>query len=100
MWLVCTRVWSNKVEISTGFALIALVISFWSIYTAKRLWFLEHRPIISAEIVINTSGVGIALLDLVVYNSGNRPATQIHLEAEQEHIEQIISLAACRERTN
>ena len=83
-------------EITTGVAIVALLISFWSIYTTRRLWSLENRPIITAEIQVDSSGVGIALLNLVVHNSGNRPATNIYFKAEPENIKKIISKNATK----
>lgn len=78
-------------EMGTGIAAVALLVSFWSMYTTKRLWFLEHRPIVTAEVIVESSGVGIALLNLVIYNSGTRPATTIFLEAEQDDIIKMLS---------
>lgn len=78
-------------------SIIALLLSFLSIYTTVKLWFLENRPIVTAEITEESSGVGTALLNLTIYNSGNRPATNIYFEAEKENINKIISQSAKKE---
>ena len=78
-------------EIRTTFTVIAVVVSLISLYFTRKFWLQSNRPIVSAEIVENSSGVGVALFDLVVYNSGSRPAANIRLFAEKENINQILS---------
>ena len=77
-------------ELRTIFSVIALLISFWSAYTVRRLWYQTHRPIVSAVVRENSSGVGTCLFDLVLINSGNRPATDISFEVKEKDIEKII----------
>ncbi|EDN70159.1 hypothetical protein BGP_2240 [Beggiatoa sp. PS] len=78
-------------ELRTIFSIIAIIISFGSIYYTRHFWLQSNRPIITAEIVENSSGVGIALFDLVISNSGNRPAINIMIQAEKADIEKIFS---------
>jgi len=54
------------------------------------LWYQANRPIITAEIRENSSGVGIILFDLVILNSGNRPAVDITLHAKSIDLDNIL----------
>ncbi|MCK5716567.1 MAG: hypothetical protein KAH77_03690 [Thiomargarita sp.] len=80
------------IELKT-ISLLALVISIFSItislFFTFFLWKKSNRPIVSAEIVVEKSGVGVASFNLVIYNSGNRPATKITLHAKKENIEKL-----------
>ena len=84
------------IEYTTIISAVAAITSLVSLYFTRRFWLLTHRPIVTAEIVENTSGVGIVVFDLVVYNSGNRPAVNIKLCAESKDIEKIFSEKASR----
>lgn len=77
-------------EIRSIFTIIAVLVSFWSAYTVRRLWYQANRPIISVEIKENTSGEGDVIFDMVVHNSGNRPATDIVINAKKEDIDKIL----------
>ena len=87
-------------EIRTLFAIIAVVISFFSFYFTRRFWLESNRPIVTAEIVENDSGVDMALFDLIVHNSGSRPAINIRLSAEKENIVKIFSENIALEHKN
>jgi hypothetical protein len=84
-------------EIRTAFSVIAVIVSSFSLYFTRRFWLQTYRPIITAEIVENSSGVGAALFDLIVHNSGSRPAINIKLCAKKENIEKILSKNATLE---
>lgn len=77
-------------ELRSIFTVIAVLVSFWSAYTARRLWYQANRPIVSATIKENSSGVGAAIFDLIVFNSGNRPATEIFIKAKKDNIDKIL----------
>jgi hypothetical protein len=79
------------IETTTIISAIAAITSLVSLYFTRRFWLLTNRPIVTAEIVEHTSGVGIVVFDLLVYNSGNRPAVNIKLRAESKDIDEILS---------
>jgi len=82
------------IDLSTACSVIAIIVAFWSVYYSRYFWIEDNRPIVTAEIVECASGVGVACFNLVVYNSGSRPAVDIRLEAEKEDVEKILSEGA------
>jgi hypothetical protein len=80
-----------SIEIQTFLSVAAILISIFSLRSTRQFWFLTHRPIVTAEVIVNFDGVGMAAFDLVLYNSGNRPAVNITLYAEKQDVERILS---------
>ena len=77
-------------ELRSIFTFIAVFISFWSVYTVRMLWSKTNRPILSAAIKENESFYGSVTFNLVVFNSGNRPATNIVIGAKKDDIDKIL----------
>jgi hypothetical protein len=78
-------------EIRTLVAGFAIVISLASLYFARRSWMQSNRPIITAVIAPLASGDVITVFNLIVSNTGNRPATNIRLHAKPEEIDKLIA---------
>ncbi len=76
-------------ELRTIISITALLISFWSAYVVRKLWYQTHRPVISAFVQKFDDGVGYILFNLVIFNSGNRPATDITFKINEKDIEKI-----------
>jgi len=70
---------------------IAMCISILSFCYTRKHWLSTYRPIITAEIKIFNNSVGAAKFNLVIYNSGNRPAINISLKVEKEDLKKILS---------
>jgi hypothetical protein len=68
-------------EIRTSLAAFAVAVSLASLYLSRRLWLQSNRPIVTAAIVDYASGNMGAVFNLVVSNTGNRPATNVRLNA-------------------
>lgn len=81
-------------EIKTIISVLAIGISIASLYFARRSWMQSNRPIITAFIATHASGNVSAVFDLVVANTGNRPATNVSLIAKPEDIEKLINPTA------
>ena len=75
-------------EPSIAIALIAVLVSLLSYMFTKRSWYETYRPIVTARIETHASGNMATLFDIVVYNIGNRPATEISLHADQIILEE------------
>jgi len=76
-------------EIRNIITVIATLISFWSVYTARRLWYQSNRPLLSALLKEHSAGIDTALFDLIIVNSGNRPATDIYIKAKKVDIDSV-----------
>ncbi|GAB6910141.1 conserved hypothetical protein [Desulfosarcina cetonica] len=68
-------------------SLIAVLVSLLSYIFARRSWRETYRPIVTARIETHASGNMATLFDIVVYNVGNRPATDIRLTTNQNMLE-------------
>ena len=80
--------WKSVIAgISAIVSIIALRVSWW-------LWRETNRPIVTAEIRTIDATDLMTSYELVVHNCGNRPATNIHLEAQSEVIEAALSKSA------
>ena len=74
-------------EPSILIALIAVLVSLLSYMFTKRSWYETYRPIVTARIETHASGNMATVFDIVVYNIGNRPATDISLHLNKEVLE-------------
>ena len=77
-------------DLKTLVSLISAILSATSLYFTRRFWLASNRPIISASIV-SDSGNLATTYNLVIYNTGNRPATSIRLYTDKEVIDGIIN---------
>ena len=77
-------------ELTVAFSFLAIIISILSYLFTKRSWYETYRPIVTARIETNDSGNVSAAFDIVVYNTGNRPAVNIRLRADKEVLEKAI----------
>lgn len=85
-------------ELRTALAAIAIAISLASLYFSRRSWLQSNRPIVTAFVSEYSSGPGITVFNLVVSNSGNRPAVGVQLLATSQDIESIIDEKAQDQR--
>jgi hypothetical protein len=85
-------------EIKTIISVLAIGISLASLYFARRSWMQSNRPIITAFIATHASGNVAAVFDLIVANTGNRPATNVRITAKPEDIEKLIHSKAEEEQ--
>lgn len=70
---------------------VALVISISSFFFAVLSWRETHRPIVTALIRCPHSGNMGSGLEIVVSNSGNRPAQDIKLSAHKLELDKALS---------
>lgn len=85
-------------EIKTFLTAFAVAISLASLYFARRSWMQSNRPIVTAVIVEHASGNMGAVFNLMVSNTGNRPATSVRLIAKPEDIDKLIAPSAEEEK--
>lgn len=84
-------------EIRTGISMLAIIISIISLKLSRRSWLQSNRPIVTAFVQEHSSGNKAAAFDLVVSNTGNRPATQIKISAGEEDIYSLVDEKASKE---
>lgn len=83
-------------NVRTLLTIVAISISVASLYFARRSWFQSNRPIVTA-FVAECGDLG-TVFNLVVANTGNRPATRISLHATPEDIASLTDMDASDDR--
>lgn len=71
--------------ISTG----ALFASLVSLYLTRRFWLQSNRPIVTAFVDEHTAGNMVSAFNLVISNTGSRPAVDIRLHADADKISML-----------
>jgi len=74
-----------------GLPLTAFFVSLCSFLFAKWNWRESNRPIVAAMVRTTSGGSESIRFDLVVINSGNRPATAIRLTADLEDVKACLA---------
>jgi hypothetical protein len=77
---------------------IAICISLISLAFSWRSWLQSNRPVVTAFVCDQGSGNVSTTLNLVVSNSGNRPATCVRLKALESDISTLFNSTATPER--
>lgn len=78
-------------DIKTGVAVIALLLSVFSYFFTRRSWFENNRPIITAEIRTHSAGNMAITYNILVHNTGNRPAADILLTTDEQSINKLLA---------
>lgn len=71
-------------------SVVAMVASFISLYFTKVNWLQSNRPIVTAFITEHHSGNMAATFNLILANTGNRPAVRVRLLASHENIRRLV----------
>lgn len=62
----------------------ALIVSMISLYFARKSWLESNRPIITARVTTHLSGNEGVALNILVENTGSRPAKNVKLSVSKE----------------
>ena len=82
-------------DIKTFLSGAAIAISLISLYFTRVNWLQSNRPVVSAFITEHGTGDNMATaFDLVVANTGNRPAVRVRLHASHEEIASLVEAGA------
>lgn len=76
---------------SISISIIALLIAVLSYHFSIRSWRETNRPIVTAKVDTHSSGNKGTALNLVVSNTGNRPAKNIRLSADTEYLKSFLN---------
>lgn len=71
---------SNPVGVS------ALIISLASLLMTVNLWKRANRPILTARVTTHSGGSEGIALNLLIENTGNRPACEVRLRARERDV--------------
>lgn len=72
----------TSISLSTA-ALVISVVSYWF---SRKSWMESNRPIVTASVRTVSTGNLATALQLVVVNSGNRPAQQVQLSVTKQDL--------------
>jgi len=75
-------------------SIFAAGISGFSLYWSFKSWKETYRPLITARVATHTAGNQAVALDLVVSNTGNRPAKNVILTADRRELEKAFAAAS------
>lgn len=77
-------------DIRTLISVAALVASVISLYFTRRFWLQSNRPIVTAFVDEHFSGNTATTFNLVLSNTGNRPAVNVQIHAAPSMISRLI----------
>ncbi|WP_225085945.1 hypothetical protein [Pectobacterium colocasium] len=77
--------------ISLFLSLLAVSISLVSFVFTRRSWFQSNRPIVSAAVETHAGGSELIAYNLVLSNTGNRPATNVRIRVKESDIDACLS---------
>jgi hypothetical protein len=78
-------------SIKLWFSAAALIFSLVSLYFTKVNWVQSNRPIVVAYVTEHHAGNGASTFNLVLLNSGSRPAVRIRLVASHDNIRKLMA---------
>ncbi len=78
-------------DIKTIVIVFAFVLSILSFLFTRRSWIESNRPIITAEIKTHAAGNQGIAFDVLVHNTGNRPAADIQLKVDENNINKLLA---------
>ena len=77
-------------DLKTGASVCALLLSLVSLYFTKVNWLQSNRPIVTAFVTEHSSGNMAATFNLVIANTGSRPAVRVRMHASQAEIASLL----------
>jgi hypothetical protein len=81
-------------DVKSALSLVAIVVSFCSFLFARRSWQQSNRPIVTAFLTEHDKGNRGGIFDLVVSNTGNRPAVRVRLNVSPEELRILVDPGA------
>lgn len=81
-------------DVRTAFSAVAIGISLASLYFSRRSWLQSNRPIVTAFVKEKEPSTGCTIFNLIIANTGNRPATDIQLATTDKDISRLLDAEA------
>ena len=85
-------------DLKTALSVAAFVVSVVSLYFTRVNWLQSNRPVVSAYIAEHASGSTAATFNLVLSNTGTRPAVRVRLHASHSEIMRLLEPQASKDR--
>ncbi|WP_157572107.1 hypothetical protein [Hydrogenophaga taeniospiralis] len=85
-------------DLKTAASVAAIVISLVSLYFTRANWLQANRPIVTAFLTEHESGNSAATFNLVLANTGNRPAVRVRLHASHSEIAKLLEPGVAKSR--
>jgi hypothetical protein len=85
-------------DLRNALSVAAIAVSLVSVYFARFAWRQSNRPIVTALVTEHSSGVAAATFNLVVANTGNRPAIRVRLHTSRADLLLLVEGDAKPER--
>ncbi|MFA6178143.1 MAG: hypothetical protein WC696_00865 [Candidatus Methylopumilus sp.] len=79
-------------------SLAAILVSLVSLYFARLFWMQTNRPVVCAFVTEFSAGDMGAAFNLVVANTGNRPAVRVQLHAAESDMLKLVEQDAAQSR--
>ena len=90
-------------DVRTVVSLLAIIISLASLYYARKFFLQSNRPIVTAyidEYADEQAVGGFGAFNLVVINTGNRPAVHVRISADRRQINLLLHPDAPSDRVD
>ncbi|WP_162044348.1 hypothetical protein [Undibacterium sp. YM2] len=85
-------------DVKTAISILAFAVSLFSLYVTRINWIQSNRPVISAFVDEHSSGNMAATYNLIIANTGSRPAVNVQLHASQEKLSSLLDVNAESEK--
>lgn len=78
-----------QIDLPVVVSMGALFVSLVSLYFTRRFWLQSNRPIVTAFVEEHTSGNMASTFNLIISNTGSRPAIDIRLHADPDKVSML-----------
>jgi hypothetical protein len=85
-------------DLKTLLSVAAFIVSLISLYFTRVNWLQSNRPVVSAFVTEHHSGNVASTFNLVVANTGNRPAVRVRLHASHAELSLLVDRHAKPDR--
>ncbi|WP_146388000.1 hypothetical protein [Luteimonas marina] len=78
-----------QIDLPVAISIGALFVSLVSLYFTRRFWLQSNRPIVTAFVDEHSELRTASTFNLIISNSGNRPAVNIRLHADADRVSSL-----------
>lgn len=78
-----------QIDLPIAISIGALSVSLVSLFFTRRFWLQSNRPVVTAFVDEHWSGNTASTFNLVISNTGNRPAVNVRLHASADDVSSL-----------